>query len=63
MRGCARMIIDDWEESEKGVRIEETSVSHRFNEESAHARESRAAREKRGQTKKKETAQSLWRLD
>ena len=48
------MIIDDWGESEKGVRIEEASVSHRFNEESAHARKSRAAREKRGQTKKKE---------
>ena len=46
IRGRARMIIDDWGESERCARIEEVSVSHRFNEGRANTREGQAAREK-----------------
>ena len=59
--GCARMIIDDWGESERCVRIEEVSVNHRFNEGRANTREGRAAREKRGRTKKKERLLEVYR--
>ena len=55
------MIIDDWGESEIGVHTEEVSVSHRFNEGSAHMRKSRAAREKRGRTKEKERLLEVYR--
>ena len=61
IRGHARMIIDDWGESERGVRIEEESVSHRFNEGNANTRERRAARGKRGRTKKKERLLKVYR--
>ena len=50
------MIIDNWGESEIGVRIEEVSISRRV-----HTRERRAAREKRGRTKKKERVLEVYR--
>ena len=50
------MIIDNRGESEIGVRIEEVSVSRRV-----HTRERRAAREKRGRTKKKERLLEVYR--
>ena len=50
IHGHARMIIDDWGESERGVRVEEESVSHRFNEGSANTREERLLEVYRGLT-------------
>ena len=55
------MIIDDWGESERGVCIEEVSVSGRYNEGCAHMRKRRAARKKRGQTKKKDRLLKVYR--